>query len=65
MALHFFTNNPHGLLSAFKKAIDDGRVVTWAYDKDGDFTHTAQQWKDLAWLRPSTVAGQLGLYVYL
>jgi len=61
MALNFFTNNPHGLLSTFKKAIDDGRVATWAYDKDGDFTHTAQQWKNLAWLHPSSVAGQLVL----
>ena len=26
-----------------------------AYDKDGDFTHTAAQWKGLAWLRPSVV----------
>lgn len=61
MALNFFTNNPNGLLSAFKKAINDGHVATWACDKDGDFTHTAPQWKNLAWLRPSTVAGQLVL----
>jgi hypothetical protein len=61
MALNCFTDNPNGLLSAFKKAIDDGHVATWSYDKDGDFTHTAAQWKNLAWLRPSTVAGQLVL----
>jgi len=61
MALTFFTDNPKGLLAAFKKAIDDGHVATWAYDNDGDFTHTAQQWNRLAWLRPSTVAGQLVL----
>lgn len=61
MALNFFTGTPNKLLSAFKKAIDEGHVTTWAYDKDGDFTHTAQQWKSLAWLRPSVVAGQLVL----
>jgi hypothetical protein len=59
MALIFFTDNPNGLLSAFKKAINDGHVATWACDKDGDFTHTAQQWKNLAWLHPSTAPGQL------
>jgi hypothetical protein len=61
MALYFLTDNPNGLLSAFKKAINDGHVATWSYDKDGDLTHTAPQWKNLAWLRPSTVAGQLVL----
>jgi|ERR1700733_2075937 len=61
MALYFLTDNPNGLLSAFKKAIDEGHVATWAYDADGDFTHTATQWKGLAWLHPSTTAGQLVL----
>lgn len=61
MAIKFFTDSPNKLLSTFKKAIDDGHVTTWAYDKDGDFTHTAQQWKHLAWLRPTIVTGQLVL----
>lgn len=61
MALYFLTDTPNGLLSTFKKAIDDGHVATWAYDKAGDFTHTAQQWKNSAWLRPSTATGQLVL----
>lgn len=52
MAIHFKTNTPKKLLAAFKTAIDEGKVVTWGYDADGDFTHTAQQWKSLAWLRP-------------
>jgi hypothetical protein len=62
MALTFFTGTPNKLLAAFKKAIDDGHVATWAYDKDGDFTHTAQQWKNLAWLHPSSITGQLVLH---
>jgi hypothetical protein len=53
MATYFKTNTPNKLLTSFKKAIDDGHIVTWAYDKDGDFTHTAPQWKDKAWLRPT------------
>lgn len=52
MALHFITNQPKTLLNAFKNAIDEGRIVTWSYDSDNDFTHTAAQWKNLAWLRP-------------
>ena len=59
MALYFLADQPSQLLSSFKKAIDDGHVATWSYDKDGDFTHTAAQWKNLAWLRPSTVSGRL------
>lgn len=52
MAVYFKTSTPKKLLGTFKKAIDEGRVVTWAYDSDGDFTHTAEQWKNKAWLRP-------------
>src|SRR5690242_2167775 len=59
MSLIVKTNNPTGLLSAIKKAIDDEDVETWSYDKDGDFTHTPSQWKNKAWLRPETGVGEL------
>ncbi|WP_316227722.1 hypothetical protein [Bradyrhizobium sp. SZCCHNR3015] len=59
MAINFETNNPLGLLSAFKKEIADGRVLTWASDKDGDFYHTPPQWRGRAWLRPSYGLGLL------
>lgn len=55
----FDTSNPAGLLAAFKKDIDEKRVVTWSYDKDGDFTHTPDQWREKAWLRPAISAGKL------
>src|SRR5215469_419890 len=58
MAVYFETHTPKKLLEAYKKAIDDGHVTTWAYDKDGDFTHTADQWKRKAWLRPKVVEGK-------
>ena len=58
MAINFETNTPKKLLAAFKKAIDDKHVVTWAYDSDGDFYHTPSQWKDKAWLRPTVFDGQ-------
>jgi hypothetical protein len=52
MALIVNTSNPAGLLAAIRKGIDDGHIVTWSYDADGDFTHTPDQWKNRAWLRP-------------
>ncbi len=58
MAVRFTTTTPNKLLSSFKKAIDEKRVVTWAYDGDGDFTHTADQWKFRAWLRPKIIDGE-------
>lgn len=61
MATNFYTNDPKGLLEAFKTAIDDGHVTTWSYDDDGDFTHTAEQWKEQAWLRPVIYTDQLTL----
>jgi len=59
MAIHFQTNDPSKLLSSFKESIEKGRVVTWLCDKDGDFTHTTEQWKKAAWLRPSIKTGEI------
>lgn len=59
MAIIVKTNNPAGLLRAIRQAIDDSRVETWSYDRDGDFTHTPAQWKSRAWLRPKTYPGEL------
>jgi len=59
MALLFKTNTPQALLNDFKKKIDEGHVVTWSYDKDGDFSHTPDQWRNQAWMRPSIDLGGL------
>ncbi|MHB1528617.1 MAG: hypothetical protein ACYCXT_04160 [Acidiferrobacteraceae bacterium] len=59
MAIYFITETPKKLLAAYKKAIDDGHVSTWAYDTDGDFTHTADQWNRKAWLRPRVQDGKV------
>jgi hypothetical protein len=58
MSIRFETKTPQKLLDTFKKAIDDGHVLTWSYDNDGDFTHTTEQWKNTAWLRPEIVKGE-------
>ncbi|HEX4103887.1 MAG TPA: hypothetical protein VHZ04_00175 [Candidatus Paceibacterota bacterium] len=63
MALYFKTSDPRGLLAEFKKAIDAHHIETWSYDSDDDFTHTAQQWKSLAWLRPEIRSDELALFI--
>jgi hypothetical protein len=52
MAIVVNTEQPSALLQKIYKAIDDRRITTWSYDSDRDFTHTAEQWKDKAYLRP-------------
>jgi hypothetical protein len=52
MAITVFTDRPQMLLRAIYKAIDEERIRTWSYDPEGDFTHTADQWRNEAWLRP-------------
>lgn len=63
MAVYFLTTQPKTLLLDFKKKIDQGHVVTWLYDQDGDFTHTADQWRYKAWLRPSIESDRLTFYI--
>ncbi len=61
MAVIIKTNTPEELLKLIKKAIDEGDVVTWSYDDDGDFTHTPNQWKYKAWLKPEIYDTELRL----
>lgn len=63
MALYFDTSNPQNLLDEFKKAIREGKIATWSYDNDNDFTHTPEQWKNKAWLRPKIESGRLAFYI--
>jgi hypothetical protein len=59
MALIIITSDPSGLLASIKKAIVQKTIDTWTYDKDGDFTHTPEQWYKKAWLRPKILPGEL------
>lgn len=63
MAVNLDTTDPQALLTAFKRGIDAGHIVTWSYDTDGDFTHTPEQWKKKAWLRPRVYQGRLTLNI--
>lgn len=57
------TYAPNSLLAKIKKAIDEKEIVTWAYDGDGDFYHTPEQWCKRAWLRPTVQSGELKLAI--
>jgi len=63
VAVRFETSDPEELLSRIRSAIDDSLIETWSYDHDGDFTHTARQWVNEAWLRPSVSNNRLSFYI--
>jgi hypothetical protein len=63
MAVNVNVQNPASLLALIKRGIDERAIQTWAYDGDGDFTHSAQQWNRKAWLRPSLGNGGLVLNI--
>lgn len=44
------TTNPHRLVEDINKAIEEGRIVTWSVDSDGDYTHSLEQWRNRAWM---------------
>jgi len=52
MAVRVFCSNPQQLLKDINTAVRSGVVETWALDKDGDFTHSPEQWKYKAWFHP-------------
>ena len=51
MAVRVFCAQPQKLLNEIKAAIRVGSIQTWTLDKDGDFTHSPQQWANKAWFR--------------
>jgi hypothetical protein len=54
---------PESLLESLKQKVRVGDIETWSIDSDGDFTHTPQQWKDQAYLRPRIVNGVLQFFL--
>lgn len=65
MSVRAFTDDAAGLLARIKKLIDQGHIVTWEYDDDGDFTHTPAdgQWSGKAWLRPQLHSDKLRMVI--
>ena len=52
MAIFVTVDNPASFVQDIKKGIDEKTIQTWEYDSDGDFTHSPDQWKNSAWIRP-------------
>ena len=59
MSIHIKTDHPLVLLEKIKNLIESKEIVTWEYDRDGDFTHTATQWTKKAWFRSFIKNGDL------
>lgn len=52
MSIYVKTLNPRKLVDAINEKINISNIDTWMVDKDGDYTHTAQQWQYHAWIHP-------------
>jgi hypothetical protein len=70
MSIYFLSPDPKRLLDSFTDAIGNSsshRITTWRMIQNpkGEFyTHTSDQWKDRAWLKPDdTENGRLAFYV--
>ncbi len=52
MSVRLYCDDPSGLLREIRAAIRDRSIETWELDKDGDLTHSTEQWKNVAWFQP-------------
>ena len=53
------TVDPGGLLDQIKTKIQRGEIDTWVFDEEGDLTHSPEQWRKQAFLRPKIEEGYL------
>ena len=63
MAVMVECGNPQELLSKIRSQISSRKIETWSIDGDGDLTHEPEQWRYLAWFRPSVEPGKLAFYI--
>src|SRR5687768_15699225 len=59
MAMFVRTADPLGLLGAIRDGIRKRKIITWEEDKEGDLTHSPDQWRGKAWLRPKVENNRL------
>lgn len=68
MSVTFITNDPEGLLEKFKTRIKQtsqkGQIRTWELDEDGDFTHSADDWRLKAYFHPEVKDDRLVFYIH-
>jgi hypothetical protein len=63
MSVRVFSDDSASLLTRIKTLIDEGHITTWEYDRDGDFTHSPNQWRGRAYLRPEVQEDKLRLTI--
>lgn len=63
MSVRLKCEEPSQLLELIKKKIDTKEIETWIYDVEGDLTHSPEQWRYEAWLRPKVKSGELELNI--
>lgn len=59
MSVYVKTVNPKKLVADINEKINNSHIETWSVDKDGDYTHTAQQWRFHAWMHPIVEDGRV------
>ena len=65
MSLVVKTPDPEGLLENIKAGNATRKIRTWTCNAKGNFTHSPQQWRDQAWLKPIVRRGCLHFLVLL
>lgn len=59
MSIYVKTGNPNKLINDINEKIKNTAIDTWSVDRDGDYTHTAQQWQYHAWIHPIIEPGRV------
>lgn len=59
MSIYVKSSNPQKLINDINEKIANSGIDTWSVDKDGDYTHTAEQWKNHAWIHPIIETGRV------
>lgn len=52
MSIYVKSTNPRLLVENIRSKIKLQEIKTWTVDKDGDFTHSTEQWENCAWICP-------------
>ncbi len=59
MSIYVRCSNPQKLVDDINYKIGNSEIDTWSVDKDGDYTHAAEQWRNHAWIHPIIETGRV------
>ncbi len=63
MSIFVSTKEPNRLVEKIRSDIELKKIDTWSVDSDGDFTHSAEQWRYRAWLRAKIEEGRVVFFI--